>query len=113
MGSRRRSGHFIEPANWTASQNIGECEGAAATPIPSGSRPSFSLPARENIVVPGGDLHALRLDPAGEVVHLFHRFSREQRVLDLPSLAAAARGAAHRAIEAVRGRGRRHLRTPA
>ena len=81
--------------------------------LPSGSRPSFSLPARENSLVTGGDLHALRLDPAGEVVHLFHRFSREQRVLDLPSLAAAARGTAHRLIEAVRRRGRRHLRTPA
>ena len=80
--------------------------------LPSGSRPSFSLPARENSVVPGGDLHALRLDPAGEVVHLFHRFSREQRVLDLPSLAAAARGAAHRAIEAEADAACEHQRNP-
>jgi hypothetical protein len=34
-------------------------------------------------------------------VHLCHRFSREQSVVDLPSLAAAVRSAAHRAIEAV------------
>ena len=53
------------------------------------------------------------LTRSDEVVHRFHRFSREQRVLDLPSLAATARSAAHCAIEAVRGRGRRHLRTPA
>jgi hypothetical protein len=58
------------------------------------------------------EFHALRLDPAGEVVQLFHRFSCERRVLDRPSLAAAVRSAAYRAIEAVQGRGRSHLRTP-
>jgi hypothetical protein len=56
--------------------------------------------------------HPQRLDPAGEVVQLFHRFSCERRVLDRPSLAAAVRSAAYRAIEAVQGRGRSHLRTP-
>jgi hypothetical protein len=68
---------------------------------------------RERTAWCGGELHALRLDPSGEVVHLFPRFSREQRVLDLPSLSAAPRSAAHRAIEAVQSGGRRHLRTPA
>jgi hypothetical protein len=48
----------------------------------SGHRSAFP---RERTAWCGGELHALRLDPAGEVVHLFHRFSREQRVLDLPS----------------------------
>ncbi len=48
----------------------------------------------------------------GEVVQLLHRFSGERRVLDPPSLAAAARSAAYRAIEAVQGRGRPHLQTP-
>jgi hypothetical protein len=50
---------------------------------------------RERTAWCGGELHALRLDPSGEVIHLFPRFSREQRVLDLPSLSAAPRSAAH------------------
>jgi hypothetical protein len=75
-------------------------------------RPSFSLSAREDSVVRGANSRRFALTrPAKSST--CSTVSREQRVLDLPSLAAAARSAAHRAIEAVRGRGRRHLRTPA
>jgi hypothetical protein len=51
-------------------------------------QPAIVQPFRENGPRgAGGELHALRLGPAGDVVHLSHRLSREQRVLELPPLA--------------------------
>jgi hypothetical protein len=81
--------------------------------LPSGSRPSFSLPARENIVVPGAASTRFALTrPANSSTSSTVSHASSASLISVPRR-ASARGAAHRAIEAGRGRGRRHLRTPA